>query len=95
MTVTEMLTDAQDRMFTELEANQERVVEFNKKAAETFQGMIPTQLLDEVSIPSLPGMEDLPSPTEMIDTSFEFAGKLAETTQAFYKELFDIWMPAE
>lgn len=95
MAVAELLTETQDRMLTELEANQQRIVEFNKKAVETFQGMIPTQLMDEVSMPSLPGMEDLPTPTEMVDNYFEFAGKLAGATQTFYKELFEVWTPAE
>ncbi len=95
MAVAELLTETQDRMLTELEANQQRIVEFNKKAAETFQGMIPSQLMDEIPMPSVPGMDELPTPTEMIDNYYEFAGKLAGATQAFYKELFDVWTPAE
>jgi hypothetical protein len=93
MAVAELLTETQDRMLSELEANSQRVIEFNKKAAETFQGMIPTQLVEEM--PSIPGIEELPTPTEMLDNYFEFAGKLSEASHTFYKELFAIWAPAE
>lgn len=95
MTVTEMITETQDRMLTELQAGQQRMVDFNKQMADAVQGFMPTQFFDEDSLPSLPAMDDLPKPAEMIDGYFDFAAKLADANKAFYKELIEIWTPAE
>ena len=54
---------------------------------------IPTQFLDEASIPAVPGVGDLPKADELVDSYFEFAGKLAEANRAFAKDLFAVWAP--
>jgi hypothetical protein len=95
MAVTDMITETQDRMLTEFQAGQQRLIDFNKQMAEAVQGFIPTQFFDEESLPSLPAMDELPKPAEIVDGYFDFATKVADANRAFYKELIEVWTPAE
>ncbi len=93
MTVTELIADSQERMLTELQAGQERIVEANKQMAEAVKGMIPTEMFDSASLPAMPGMGELPEPAEMIDGYFDFAAKVSDISRTFYKDMVAVWTP--
>lgn len=93
MRVIEQMTEAQERMLRGMEAAQEQIVDVNRRVAEAMTNRLAES--DRLSIPKLPGAESLPSPDEIIDRSFDFAAKIAETNRSFYKDMVSVWAPAE
>lgn len=90
MSVTEQMMEAQDRMLTDIETAQERMIEMNQRMAEVVTTMMPGGEMFR-----MPGFEDMPSASEMIDRYFDFATKMAEANRTFYKELVSAWAPAD
>ena len=93
MSVTEQMTEAQDRVLRGVEAAQDQMIEMNRRIAEAMKNALPDG--DRFSTPSLPGVDSLPKPDEFIDRYFDFAAKMAEANRAFYKEMVAVWAPAD
>ena len=70
MTATDRITEAQDRVLESVEATQDRVLELNRTIAEGLTSYLPS---DRMRVPSMPGVAAFPSPTELVDTSFDWA----------------------
>ena len=87
MAVDERVIEAQDRLVAGVEEAQTRMLDIHKQVAGSMTQLIPSNL------PTVPGLEQLPSPAAMVDNYYDFAGKLAEANRAFFKEVFTIWMP--
>jgi hypothetical protein len=93
VSVAEQITDAQERVLTEMEAAQKRVIEMNQRVAEAMVGLMPNN--EMVKLPGLPGMDAMPEPTELVDRYFDFTSKMADANRAFYKEMLAVWTPKE
>ncbi|MGB5759584.1 MAG: hypothetical protein WBM50_21905 [Acidimicrobiales bacterium] len=95
MTVTEQMTEAQDRVLSTMEAAQGRVIEMNQRMAKALTGAMPKEGRFELpSLPSIPGFDEMPKPEVMIDRYFDFTAKIVEANRSFYKEMIGAWVPA-
>ncbi len=92
MSAMEQMTEAQDRVLRGMESAQEQVIEMNRRVAEAMTNMLPDG--DRFSAPSLPGVDNMPRPDELIDRYFDFTAKMAEANRAFYKEMVSVWSSA-
>jgi len=91
VSVADQMMEAQDRVLSEMETAQSRMIEMNQSMAEALSPMMALG-----SRFQMPGMEDIPKPEELIDRYFDFASKMAEANRTYYKELVEIWSkPAE
>lgn len=93
MTVAEKMTETQERMLTGMGEAQGRMLEMNQRMAETVVGLMPKNEMFKMA--SLPGMDDMPRPAELVDSYFDFAAKMADANRSFYKEMVSIWAPKE
>ena len=92
MSVIEQMTEAQDRVLRSMESAQEQVIEMNRRIAEAMTNVLPDG--DRFSASSLPGVDSMPSPDELIDRYFDFTAKMAEANRTFYKEMVSVWSGA-
>lgn len=92
MSVMDQMTEAQDRVLRRMESAQERVIEMNRRIAEAMTNVLPDG--DRFSAPSLPGVDDLPKPDELIDRYYDFTAKMSEANRTFYKEMVSVWSDA-
>ncbi|MGI9615216.1 MAG: hypothetical protein ACR2QO_20060 [Acidimicrobiales bacterium] len=90
MSATTQFDEVQDRVLSNVEAAQSRVLELNHNIADAVEDVLPTE---RFRLQSLPGLSEFPEPAELIDTYFDFTTKLAKVNRAFYKEMVGIWMP--
>jgi hypothetical protein len=93
VSVIEQMSEAQERILKSMESAQEQIIDVNRRAAEAMSNRLAEG--DRLSVPTLPGSENLPSPDEFIDRYFDFTAKMAEANRSFYKEMVSVWAPAE
>lgn len=87
MSVTERVSEVQERMISDVETAQTRVIELNQRIADGLTDLLPEQF-------RLPTFEEF-NAAEMVDKYFDFAHRMTEANRAFYKEMAAIWMPVE
>ena len=92
MSVAEQMTETQERILSEVESAQDRMIEMNQRIAEAMTTILPGE---RYQLRSLPGMGELPHPKELVDTYFDFAAKMTEANRSFYKEMLEIWAPEQ
>lgn len=92
MPATKRQTATPDRVFERVidtvETTQSRVIEVNRVVAENLIGLLPT---DRFNVPAVPGLAALPTPTEMVDSYFQFADRLNEANHTFSRRMVEAW----
>lgn len=88
MNVSEQMQEAQDRVLTQVETAQDQVLEMNRRMAEAIAGVLPNG-----ELPSLPFVSALPDPATVVDQSFDFAARMMDANQKFYREMVQVWTP--
>ncbi len=86
MNVREITIAAQDNVITVVESTQTWVLDAVATTSSTFDTYRP-------EAPHLAIFEQLPSPTEVIDLSFSFLGRLLDAQHAFLTRLVETWTP--
>jgi hypothetical protein len=86
--VNERMQEVQDRVLTQVETAQDQVLEMNRRMAEAIAGVLPNGTL-----PSLPFVSALPDPVTVVDQSFDFAARMMDANQSFYREMVQVWAP--
>jgi hypothetical protein len=76
--ITDTITEYEDKVFEILDSVQAPVVDIVKQAAERIDGVLP-------ELPELP--EQIPAPAELVDLTFGFAQKLLTDQHDFVKSL--------
>ena len=77
--ITDTITEYEDKVFELLDSVQAPVVDIVKQAAERIDGVLPENRFE------LP--EQIPAPAELVDLGFGFAQKLLADQQDFVKSL--------
>jgi len=93
VTVTEQMTEAQERVLRGVEAAQDQMIDMNRRVAEAMTNILPDG--DRFGSQSLPGVANMPKPNELIDRYFDFTAKMADANRSFYKEMVAVWAPSE
>jgi hypothetical protein len=75
-TVNEYVQTAQEQTLKSIRESQQAVVEAVKTWAAAVEGSVP-------EIPANPYLDELPTPTEIVQTSFEFAEQLLKAQRDF------------
>jgi hypothetical protein len=83
MAVIDTIREAQERSIEGITSAQERLAELNEQVAENVLNAVPS--FDN------PFAEYLPSPSELVDSYFDFVGKLYEANRAFTERLTKAW----
>jgi hypothetical protein len=78
----ELSTAAQDNVLSVLKMTQTSVIEAVKTMVDTIEKFTP-----DLPIPTIPGLDALPSPTEGLAITFAFAEKLLENQKEFASSL--------
>lgn len=89
-TATEMTESVQDGVLKAIEVGQRLTVEAVSAAASTFDGVLPAR----ATAAAAPWAEGLPSPKELIETSFRFTERVLESQKAFLTELVAVTTPS-
>jgi len=79
-TVTEYVNAAQERSLAGLRQGQSAAVEAVESWAKAVESATP-------DIPAIPVLKDLPTPEELIQTSFDFYGKVLSAQREFAQNL--------
>ena len=80
--IKELTAAAQDNVLSVLKITQTSVIEAVKTMVDTIEKFTP-----DVPVPSIPGLESLPTPTEGLSISFAFAEKILENQKEFASSL--------
>jgi hypothetical protein len=83
MTVLTSVTEIEDRIVDALREIQRPVVDYVRKGVEQAEGRLP-----KLSYP-----KGLPTPSEVVESQFEFAKALFDTQRTFVSELVDAVSP--
>jgi hypothetical protein len=84
MTMTEQITEAEERILESITALHEQLVEANNQAAERLQ---------ELRVPT--PAADLPiKPADAVAHYYDFAGKLLDANRKFAEQVVAAWYPA-
>jgi len=83
MAVIDTIREAQDRSIEELTNAQERLAELNERVAEGISGIVPRF--------ENPFAEYLPSPSQVVESYFDFVGKLYEANKSFSQRVAAAW----
>jgi hypothetical protein len=75
-TPTEYVQSAQEQTLKTLRDGQQAIIDAVRAWAEAFERIVP-------QTPALPFSEQLPSPQEVVQTSFDFAEQLLKTQREF------------
>jgi hypothetical protein len=87
MDVREITIVAQDNVITVVDSTQAWILDALETTSTTFDTYRP-------EAPHLAIFEQLPSPTEVIDLTFSFVGRLLDAQHAFLTRLVETWSPA-
>jgi hypothetical protein len=87
MTALEMTEKVQDGVIKAVQTSQRWTLEALKTTSAAFDGVMP-------DMSKIPFADKLPSPTETIDMTFAFTGRLLEAQHAFLSTLIEISAPA-
>jgi hypothetical protein len=83
---TEFAQQAQEQTLTTIRQSQQAIVEAVQAWAQAVEKTVP-------ETPSLPFAEELPTPQQLIHTSFEFAEQLLKTQREFAENLLSAAAP--
>jgi hypothetical protein len=86
-TVIETVNDIEDRVVETLESAQEPVIDAVRRLADYVAGVLPEDR------PSLPYIDQLPTPTELVESQFAFAQRLLDLQHQFAKAVLDAASP--
>jgi hypothetical protein len=92
MSVMEQVMDMQDRVLSDMQSMQERVIDLNKRAIEATSSL---PSLDFSSMPAMswvPDLDEAPKADALVSNYFEFAGKMLEANRAFTQQLVGTWV---
>ena len=89
MKVMDQINENQERMLSDLETAQARLVELNERLAETTKQWMP-----KVELPTVDTDVELPKGQDLVASYFEFAGKMLSANRAFVESLVGVWAPA-
>ena len=93
MTVLEQISGAQERVLTDVQTAQTRMVEMNQRFADAAEKFLPKVELP--STDSFPSVDDLPKREELVSTYFDFAAKMMAANRTFVEQIVGVWAPAE
>ncbi len=79
-TALDITTTLQDGVLKAVETSQRWTLGALRKTTEAMEGMIP-------ETPKLPLVDRLPSPTQAVDTSFDFVERLLSVQRSFTKDV--------
>jgi hypothetical protein len=85
----ELSTAAQDNILSVMKMTQTSVLEVVKTMVDTVEKFTP-----DLPVPSIPGLDMLPSPTEGLAMSFGFAEKILENQKEFASSLIAAVSPS-
>jgi hypothetical protein len=86
-TVTEFTETAQEQTLAGIRQSQQFVVDAVRTWAETVEKAIP-------AVPALPFAEELPTPKQLIESSFTFAEQLLKAQREFAEQVLKAAAPA-
>jgi hypothetical protein len=86
MTATEMTGKVQDGVLKAVETSQKWTLGALKSTSSAFDGFMP-------DTSKIPFADKLPTPTETVDMTFDFAGRMLEAQHAFLSGLIEISTP--
>ena len=89
-TILEYTIAAQDRTLELVRQSQATVLEAVENWAKTVEGTVP----ELPELPEIPYAKELPSPAELVTTSFDFYGKLLSAQREFATNLLSDSAPA-
>lgn len=84
MTVTDQITEAEERILEGITSLHEQLVEANNQAAERLR---------ELRLPT-PDVEPTIDPGDAVKHYYDFAGKLLEANRKFAEQVVAAWTPA-
>ena len=90
LNVSEIATNAEERVLTGVKASQAFVLDGLKNTMAIADRVVPAQVSDRLE----ERVADLPAASPVIDGAFEFAGKLLAAQRDFAGELIEIFQPA-
>ena len=85
-TVTELTETAQEQTLAAVRQSQQFVVEAARTWAEAVEKAIP-------AVPTVPFAEELPTPKQLIESSFSFAEKLLKAQREFAEQVLEAVAP--
>jgi hypothetical protein len=85
-TVTELTETAQEQTLTAIRQSQQFVVDAARTWAEAVEKAVP-------AVPTLPLAEELPTPKQLIDSSFAFAEQLLKAQREFAEQVLEAVAP--
>jgi hypothetical protein len=88
MKVLDQINETQERVLSDLETAQARLVELNERFVETTR-----QWLPKVEMPTIDTDVELPKGKELVASYFEFADKMLAANRAFVESLVGVWAP--
>ena len=88
-TITDTLTTTQDQILEAVEKIQEPVVDAVRTVVETVEGVLPEDR------PSVPFVDALPEPKELVEIYFSFAQKVLDNQHEFAKALVGAVSPLQ
>jgi hypothetical protein len=86
-TATEFAQNAQEQTLSSIRQSQQAIVEAVTVWAQAVEKAVP-------ETPALPGVGDLPTPQEIVQTSFDFAEQLLKAQRDFTESLLAAAAPA-
>ncbi len=86
-TVTEITQTAQEQTLAGIRQSQQFVVDAARTWAEAVEKAVP-------AVPAMPFAEELPTPKQLIESSFKFAEQLLKAQREFAEQVLDAIAPA-
>lgn len=86
--IKDLTMTAQDKMFGVMKLSQGYVLEAVKTITDTVEKYAP-----DMPMPSIPGVDKLPSPADAVTMGFDFAGTMMANQKAFALSLIDAMTP--
>jgi hypothetical protein len=89
-TATEIGQTAQDQVLSAVAMSSNAIIDGVRSWAEAIESITPANF----NAPAIPGLENLPSPTDTVEGGFEFAQKLFNAQRDFALSLIQAVAPA-
>jgi len=87
-TILSTVQDVQSKSIEQLRSAQEQVLSYNEQLATTVVDAMP-------AVPSIPGVDNMPSPVEVTENLFAFWNDLFEANKEFTLGLLAPWNKAD
>ena len=85
-TVTELTETAQEQTLTAVRQSQQIVVDAVRTWADAVEKAVP-------AVPSVPFADELPTPRQLVESSFKFAEQLLKAQREFAEQMLDAAAP--